>query len=172
VISRDDLKVGEFEQARRDMWYNSHLHIRIGALGATSVSVPLTKNRTEKVKCARPLHRQIDFGGAGERRRIVVTRQRGLVRNIEDMIHLLDLDGLSLQRRRVLVVVQKDAAELHATPVQRIDRLPTRPRGRRTRPPLLLLRRPAAALFVDVLGSESVDWQVERPGGAHAHWAD
>jgi hypothetical protein len=87
-------------------------------------------------------------------------------------MHLFDLSGLSLRRRRVLVVVQKDAAELYAAPAQRVDRLPARPRGRRTRHPLLLRHRRPATLFVDVLGSESVDRRVERASGVHAHWTD
>jgi hypothetical protein len=183
VISGDDLKVGDFEQARRDVWYTNHLHVRIDALGGAPVIVRLTKNRTEKVKCARPLRHQIEFGGAGERRRIVVTRRRGLVRNIEDMLHLLDLSGLSLRRRRVLVVVQKYAAELHAAPAQRID-VCLRARVGGGREPrffffIVVLLLPFLSTFLDLRASNGGSngragrlriEQISRPSGVTPLW--
>ena len=167
-----NLKVGGFERAKRNVRYTSHLHVRIDALGDNQSSFA-SPNCTEKLKCACSLRRQVEFGTGSMRRRIVVTRwRRGLVRNNEDILHLLEFHGLPLRRRRVFVIVQKEAAELHTAPAQRAYRLPARPRRQRTRPPLLLFHRPTVALFVNVLGSESVDWRVERAGGAHAHWAE
>ena len=99
------------------------------------------------------------------------------------MLDLIDLRGLPFRtpiwsaaprrwwrRRRVRVTVQKNAAEMRASPAQRINRLPASPRRWRTRA-LLLLRLRLAALF-DAFGSERIEGRVEWARGTHPHRTD
>ena len=171
MITGDDLKTGIFKQSRRESTsrnnlvadeqakeiesgkldlgnsvrshtetyavYQRQLHIRIEAL-YTTVSVRFAKQRIEQGQCARALRRQIEFGVKSMRRRLVGVVQRG---HLKDMPHLLDLRRLR-PGARVLVVVQKLAAEMHT------------------------------ATDCDVLDPESVDQWVDWVDRAHAHWVD
>ena len=164
--------------ARRISINTGHLHVRIDALGTTPVGVRLAKHRTEQDQCIRALRLQVQFGDGD----LLIVR-RGLVRDLEDMLDLIDLRGLPFRtpvwataprrrrkRRRVRVTVQKDAAEMRAAPTQRIDRLSARTSG--WRPRALLLRLLHLAALFDVFGSEKVEGRVEGARGTHTHRAD
>ena len=70
------------------------LHVQIDVLDATPVGTRLAKHRTEQVQ--RALRLQVQFGDNG-----LLIARRGLVRDLEDMLDLIDLRGLPIRTFRL-----------------------------------------------------------------------
>ena len=133
--------------ARRISINTGRLHVQIDVLDATPVGTRLAKHRTEQVQRALPFRLQVQSGDNG-----LLIARRGLVRDLEDMLDLIDLRVLPFRTS-----VGGDAFALPSRNMPLRCVLPQRSArvgGVRARALLLLLR--LAALF-DVFGLEGVE---------------